>query len=47
MMGEDINRVGWPKPNTVGEKLDMSEMKTEVAQVHRRLNLQFGSIDEK
>jgi len=47
MIAEDINGVGWPKPDAVGEKLDVSEMKPEVAQVHRRLNLQFASIDKQ
>ena len=47
MMAEDINRVGWPKPNAIGEQTDVSDVKAEVTQVYGRLNFEFSSIDKK
>src|SRR5205807_8881680 len=47
MFAEGVDWIRWPKPNAVGEKFYVSEVKAEIAQVHRRLNFQFGSVDEK
>ena len=38
MIADHVDRIGWPKPDAVGEKVDVSDVKTEIAQVHRRLN---------
>src|SRR5207244_944252 len=47
MIADHVDRIGWPKPDAVGEKVDVSDVKTEIAQVHRRLNFEFSSVDKK
>ena len=47
MIAEDVDRIGRPKVDAVSEEFDVSEVKAEIAQIHGRLNLQFGSIEKE
>ena len=46
MIAHHVDGIGWPKPDAVGEKFYVSEVKAEITEVHWRLNLQLGAIDK-
>ena len=45
MVATDVDRIRRPKPDAVGEKVDVGQVKSQVAQIHWRLNLQVSSVD--
>src|SRR6267378_1641312 len=44
MLAINVDWVGWPKMNAVGEEVDVRDVQSEIAQVHRRLNFHFRSV---
>src|SRR5205085_10690654 len=41
---ENVDGVRWPEMNAVREEVDVRDVKTEVAEIHRRLNLHLVPV---